>query len=208
MVDVNTSNQASSRNANAEDRFLWDNLRCGNREAFEVIYRKHVNHLFNFGIHIFMDHALVEDAIQDVFIYLWKRHAFLGETDSIKFYLFKSLKREIVRKIREREKKVTTTMIGAALMDQDYCESIESELIRKHVTEQNEIALSKAIQSLSEKQREIIVNRFYYNLSAEQIAAKMSLSIDSTYTLLSRAVRELRKNVRRICVLVLILPFV
>lgn len=207
MVDTSTTRQAVVRNANAEDSFLWDNLRCGNREAFEVIYRKHVNHLFNFGVHIFMDRALVEDAIQDVFVYIWKRHAFLGETDSIRFYLLTSLKREIVRKIGAREKKAAT-MMTAALTDREYCESVESDLIRKQITEQNEVALWKAVQSLPEKQREIIVNRFYCGLSAEQTAAKMSLTIDSTYTLLSRAVRELRKNVRRICVLAFILPFV
>jgi RNA polymerase sigma factor (sigma-70 family) len=206
MVDTSPINQAPNSNVHMDDSFLWDSLREGNREAFEVIYRRNVNHLYNFGVHIFMDRELVEDAIQDLFVYIWKRHAFLGETDSIKFYLFKSLKREIVRKVREREKR--TMAISPALRDQQYCESIESELILKQIAEQNEIALSRAIQSLPEKQREIIVNRFYNNLSAEQISSKMSLSIDSTYTLLSRAVRELRKNIQKICVLLVIVPFV
>lgn len=207
MVDTSPINQAPNSNIHSDENFLWNNLRKGNREAFEVIYRKYVNHLYNFGIHIFMDHALVEDAIQDVFVYIWKRHAFLGETDSIKFYLFKSLKREIVRKIKERERKPATATLTSAV-DQEYCEPIESELILRQVAEENELALSKAIESLPEKQREIIVNRFYNNLSAEQISSKMSLSIDSTYTLLSRAVRELRKNVKKICILALLIPFI
>jgi RNA polymerase sigma factor (sigma-70 family) len=205
MVDTSPINHAPNEDSRAEDGFLWDNLRRGNREAFEVIYRKHVNHLYNFGMHIYMDRDLVEDAIQDVFVNIWKRHAFLGETDSIKFYLFKCLKREIVRKLKERERKAGVN--AEAIKELVYCESVESELISRQLTEQNQITLSRAIESLPEKQREIIVNRFYNNLSAEQISSKMSLSIDSTYTLLSRAVRELRKNVKKLCVLLLFLPF-
>lgn len=206
MVDTSPINQAPNDSTQAEDGFLWENLRRGNREAFEVIYRKYVNHLYNFGSHLFMDRQLVEDAIQDVFVYIWKRHAFLGETDSIKFYLFKSLKREVVRKLKARDK-TSLLLIGAVATPQEYCDCIESEIIEKQLAEQNEMTLSRAIESLPKKQREIIVNRFYNNLSAEQISTKMSLSIDSTYTLLSRAVRELRKNVRRACVLLILFPF-
>lgn len=184
-------NQHAGNSIQPDDRFLWDNLRQGNKEAFEVIYRKHVNHLFNYGVHVFMDHALVEDAIQDVFLYIWKKHASLGETDSIRFYLCRSLKREIVRKLKSGSRPVSS-----AIPEQQAYDSVETEMISRQITEQNEAVLSRAIESLPQRQREIIVHRFYGNLSAEEISSRMSLSIDSTYTLLSRAVRELRKNIR------------
>jgi RNA polymerase sigma factor (sigma-70 family) len=139
-----------------------------------------------------MDRALVEDAIHDVFLYVWRKHDSLGETDSIKFYLCRSLKREIVRKLKASDRAVS---FMAHTQEQSY-ESVETDIISRQVTEQNEAVLSRAIELLPQRQREIIVHRFYGNLSAEEISSKMSLSIDSTYTLLSRAVRELRKNIR------------
>lgn len=205
MVEPNQMNNHHTGNSVApDDKFLWDNLRLGNKEAFEVIYRKHVNHLFNYGMHVFMDRALVEDAIQDVFIYIWKRRAFLGDTNSIRFYLCKSLKREIVHKLKASER--TSSKLSTS--ENECCDSVETELISRQMSEQNEATLSRAIESLPERQREIIVHRFYENLSAEEISSKMSLSIDSTYTLLSRAVKELRKNIKRICVLLIALSVI
>ena len=197
------NNRHTGNSIPPDDRFLWDNLRQGNKEAFEVIYRKHVNHLFNYGVHVFMDKALVEDAIQDVFLYIWKRHAFLGETDSVRFYLSRCLKREIVRKL-----KLSTRTSSAGSNDEDQlCDSVETEIISRQLAEQHEATLSNAIEGLPLRQREIIIHRFYGNLSAEEISSKMSLSIDSTYTLLSRAVRELRKNIQRIGILIVTVLF-
>jgi RNA polymerase sigma-70 factor (ECF subfamily) len=196
MIDHDPiSNHHAGDSIPPDDRFLWDNLRQGNKEAFEVIYRKYVNHLFNYGVHVFMDRALVEDAIQDVFLYVWRKHASLGETDSIRFYLCRSLKREIVRKLKSENR-----FVSSVLVEKQTYDSVETDIISRQVTEQNEAVLSRAIESLPQRQREIIVHRFYGNLSAEEISSKMSLSIDSTYTLLSRAVRELRKNIRPTCV--------
>jgi RNA polymerase sigma factor (sigma-70 family) len=57
--------------------------------------------------------------------------------------------------------------------------------------------VQQAVQELPERQREIIEQRFYRNLSPDEISSSMKLSIDSTYTLLSRAIRQLRKNLKK-----------
>jgi RNA polymerase sigma factor (sigma-70 family) len=194
IKDVNlTSSQI--RSAKSEE-FLWTSFRKGNNEAFEVIYKRYVNTMFNYGMHLFMDKDLVEDSIQDVFVEIWRRKEFLQDTTSIKFYLLKALKRKIIRKLAS-SKNTEMTQILAKDFPELAQESIESVVISEQSTNAVADALKKAIDGLPERQKQIIEHRFYQNLSPQEISQNMKLSIDSTYTLLSRAIRELRKNLRK-----------
>jgi DNA-directed RNA polymerase specialized sigma24 family protein len=59
-----------------------------------------VKALFAYGIQIVKDRAVVEDCIHDLFIELWNRKAFLSSTDSIKLYVFKSLKKKSSKSLK------------------------------------------------------------------------------------------------------------
>lgn len=195
-LDTDDSNRMRQRDSGEEgDLLLWNSLRQGSREAYEVIYRKHIDRLYNYGMYVFMDNNLVEDAVHDVFIELWRRHEYISETRSIRFYLCRALKNNIVRKLKTKER----PSVRYSLTDDfalDHIESPEFELIANQLSKETSEALSRAIDALPEKQREIIIHRFYNNLSSQEISMRMSIGLDSTYTLLSRALRELRKNIK------------
>lgn len=150
--------------------------------------------MYNYGMHLFMDKTLVEDSIQDVFVDLWNRKQFLSETTSIKFYLLKALKHKALRKLLTESKyELQFLAEGFPIGLED---SAEMQLIVEQSTSHVSEMVKQAIQALPERQREIIEQRFYRNLSPNEISSSMKLSIDSTYTLLSRAIRELRKNLK------------
>jgi RNA polymerase sigma factor (sigma-70 family) len=192
-VDLTSS---QSRSAKA-DEFLWSSFRQGSSEAFEVIYKRYANSMFNYGMHLFLDKVLVEDSIQDVFVDLWKRKEFLGDTTSIKFYLLKALKRKVLRKLTTSDRKDMTEMLSEDFPALAH-ESIESLMIKEQSSNAVADAVKKAVDSLPDRQRQIIEHRFYQDLSPQEISQNMKLSIDSTYTLLSRAIRELRKNLKKL----------
>ncbi|HYH55355.1 MAG TPA: sigma factor, partial [Anseongella sp.] len=87
------------RHAGLSEGELWDLFRKGEKEAFDLIYHNYVHLLYNYGIRISSDTVLVEDGIQDLFVEIWQKRATLGATGSIKYYLFKSLRRKISRKV-------------------------------------------------------------------------------------------------------------
>lgn len=99
--DINSSDR---HDLGASEAFLWDAFRNGNKEAFEVVYKRYSNSMYNFGMHLFMDKPLVEDSIQDVFVDIWNRRQFLSDTRSIKFYLLKALKHKALRKLMAENK--------------------------------------------------------------------------------------------------------
>jgi RNA polymerase sigma factor (sigma-70 family) len=183
------------KDADNADKFLWNSFRKGSPEAFEVIYKRYSNSMYNYGMHLFMDKTLVEDSIQDVFIEIWNRREYLGDTTSIKFYLLSSLKHKVLRRLATEEK--WSQHILAGDFSNVIQESVESQTIFEQSCKSVSDQVKRAIEGLPERQREIIEQRFYNNLSPQEISNSMKLSIDSTYTLLSRAIRELRKNLKK-----------
>lgn len=55
---------------NRDDTDGWNAFRDGDDEALIRLYRQHLSALYNYGCNLTRDRSLVEDAIQDVFLYL------------------------------------------------------------------------------------------------------------------------------------------
>src|SRR5262245_24498141 len=80
-----------------DDAALWTAFRMGDEKALVSIFDRFTKLLYNYGYKIVREEDVVKDAIQDLFIELWKNRETLGDTTSIKFYLFKSLRRKLIR---------------------------------------------------------------------------------------------------------------
>ena len=85
------------------DFLLWQAFRAGRQEAFEAIYQKYVRTLYNYGYNLTRNAAVVEDAIQDLFVYLHEHRSTLGQTDNIKYYLLRSLRRLLAKNATRKE---------------------------------------------------------------------------------------------------------
>lgn len=173
------------------DTVLWNRFREGSTEAFNAIYHQYVRLLYNYGRKISPNGALVEDCIQDLFVELWQKKHLLSQTTSIKFYLFKSLNRKIVRRVTQEER------LG---LRQDISEeyafevefSPEMHLIADQITEEQKNRLTQALQALTPRQKEAIFLKFYEHLSFEEIADILSINLKATYKLVARALDTLR----------------
>ena len=72
---------------------IWENFRAGDSRAFETIYSEFADAMFAYGIKITPHRNLVEDAIQDSFLDIYKYGSRLKKPESLEFYLYKTLRR-------------------------------------------------------------------------------------------------------------------
>ena len=180
---------------NSGELLLWNSFREGSRKSFEKIYCDNIDNLYNYAILIFKDKAIVEDAIQDVFVDLWRRRAFLGDTTSVNFYLRKALKRNIARKLATKER-----LTFAHQLPQEYtlqiADSAETELMLPEFADETAEVLIRTIKTLPDRQQKILMYKFYDNLSSQEISHQMSICQDSVYTLISRALKNLKTRIK------------
>jgi RNA polymerase sigma factor (sigma-70 family) len=190
------------------DQSLWRSFRFGDREAFGAIYHRYAQVLYNYGYKVTSDAPLIEDCIQDLFVYLWKNRAGLGETDSIKFYLFRSLRREITRRITGNRLVSESSTDTDDFMPSELIFSHEAFLIEAQTEAEKVVALQQAMQKLTRRQREAITLRFYGNFSYQEIGEIMSLNYQSVCNLVYKSLHILKENMVPLLQLFLLLLFI
>ena len=172
------------------DALLWKDFLEGDIIAYEHIYRTYFSTLYNYGCKICPEENLVLDSIQELFITLLEKRTKLSKTDSIKFYLLKSLKTTLLRtleKQKKRKNKESDTAFEASFcFDESYDNSIQEEQIEK---------LKGALECLSPRQKEAITLRFYDDLSFDEIAKIMNIETSSVYKIVYKGIDSLHKKV-------------
>lgn len=181
---------------------LWQRFKSGDEGAFGQIYQQYVGILYNYGYHITTDGFLVQDAIQDLFVDLWRMRQNLSDTTSIKFYLFRALRRKLHRLVESEQ--IFTELTQNPLFSSPAYESIQ--IANEESTERLQ-HLQSYLQTLPPRQFEVIRLRFFEEFSFEQIAGIMDMNEQSVRNLLQRAILKLRTQFKALVSIVLILFF-
>jgi len=176
------------------DEEVWTAFLRSNKEAFTSIYNRFADELFSYGMHIHTNRNLIKDCIHDLFVDLWQQRHNLSTTDNIKFYLYRSLRRKI-RHVIQRDKKLYNdtpsefyTQVQAAL-------PFEQLMINEQTHIDRLGKLSKAMEQLPSRQKEVVKLLYFDELTYEEVSDIMSINIRSVYTLLWKAISSLRKHV-------------
>jgi len=175
------------------DEQLWQQLRSGYEPAFVELMRRYHGPLVGYARKLTPDNALAEDAIQDLFIYLWTNAQTLSQTTAVRPYLLASLRRRLVRSMhRDR------WLLATAPDDLDTTFlvqfSIEESLIESETQQQQLRQLNHLLNRLPTRQREALYLKFYQNLNNEQIAEVMHIGYQSATNMIHRALVFLRQH--------------
>ena len=166
----------------SSDLILWNELRKGSGHAFREVYQKYVNLLYNYGYKFTSDKQLTEDCIQEIFIDIFRNHSNLSPTDNIKLYLFKALRRRIIKELKKLKNTIT-----------QYDHELSFEPEYKENTFNGSNQLFCILQSLPPRQKEVIFLKFYEDMDYEEICQVMEMNYQSVRNLMHRAMQSLRE---------------
>jgi len=179
----------------SEER-IWDSFRNGNRNALIYIYNKYFSELLGYGLQFTKDRETVKDCIQNMFIDLFQSYKNLNSSTSIKFYLFRTLRRRLSKTSKSTwfyVKDITYSPTGFKPE-----QSAEDILINAEEHQQLLRLVEKAIYTLSSRQREIIYYYYYEGFSYTEIASLMNMSkVKSARTLHYRAIESIRQLIEK-----------
>lgn len=173
------------------DKKIWDDFREGEKYALSHIYYQHIQMLYRYGKKFSNDDELIKDTIQDLFFDLIRTRNQLGETDNIRFYLIRSLRRKLARNIKLQKREDEKTTDNAITAEIVY--SSEHIWIEKEEHSQREQMVRKGLAELSAKQREILFYRYTCEFNYDQICEIMHLKYDSARKQVFRALKALKE---------------
>lgn len=172
-----------------QDLKIWNDFKAGHHSAFTLIYNKHIDMLYAYGTKICVDDNLVKDCIQEVFIKLFERRLQIRNLESIKFYLFKSLKNSLFDSLSFNKKMRVAS--ENAEFEIEY--SAEKYWIDNEVGNSQRRRIEEALSKLTSKQKEIIYLRYNQGLGFTQIAEIMGINAGSAKKQTYRTLEKLRE---------------
>lgn len=189
-------NNNSIHNDRDESSFIWGDFKTGSSRAFLSLYDQYIDALFLFGSNFSKDENLIKDCIHDLFIDLYRYREKLSEARNVRYYLYSSLKRKIIKEKQKRE--------GVRFYDPDLLSLIEKEetpsteyfMILNEEQENQHHLILQALNKLSKHQQEILFLRFNQELDYSEIADLFHISVGTVRTLVYRALKMLRASLK------------
>jgi RNA polymerase sigma factor (sigma-70 family) len=172
---------------------VWDQFRLGDKEAFSTLYQYFVQPLYTYSMSVTSDKELIKDCLHDLFVELWRNHANIGPTTSVKYYLMASIKRKLIRHLETQMRNhAHHTNYMVDYVESDY--SQESILIKYEDEIRSNKQLLSCLNLLSKRQKEAISLRFFENMDTDQISDSMKINPQSVYNLIFGALRIMKSK--------------
>ena len=177
-------------------KIVWERMKHGDRAALAEIFSHFYSDLYHYGLKIFNLPDLVNDSIQDVFIRIWDRRSTLGDISHPKAYLISCLRRKLFENKDNYFGTSLTSENDPEFPQVFYFEAGEF-MEASDISLKLRQSLIRTINSLSEHQRELLLLRFYHNLSYSEIAQVMKIKEQSVKNLMQRVLLHLRSQTNR-----------
>jgi RNA polymerase sigma factor (sigma-70 family) len=173
------------------DDNLWLGLRQGDKEMFLALYKKYYHTLLFIGLKEMKDAQLVKDTIQQLFLYLWEKRETIQEANNVKCYLVTSFLRKLTADWKKSKQSGMLQVVWNSYTE-DSQPNPEEKLIRKD--EQNHLfkLLMDRINELPNRQKELIVLKFYEGLSYDEIVQRTGLSHRTVYNKIHEGLKKLK----------------
>lgn len=180
-----------------DDQELWKRLRQGDSDALSGLFRRYYPLLYDYGVKLSQHEDLTRDAIQDVFAYVWEKHASLSRVRSVRAYLLVSLRRWLLnamakhrdhkRKAREFSQQQPETVF-----------SFEDLVVLEEKSREDRQALLMALDQIPTRLREALYLKMYDSLSYREIAQIMSISPQVARNYVCEAFQRIRETFNKL----------
>jgi len=176
---------------------IWNGFKAGSEEDFALLYRHFAPVMLRYGGKVTTDKELVRDSLQQVFYTLWKSREKLGDPPSVRNYLLKSLRNEIIKKLnRNGQYESLPENYHAELAD-----SHETTLINLQTAVHTRQRITELLSKLPARQREVVFLKYYANLNYDEISAIMDIEQESVYKLTYKAIARLQQLLTKVTLL-------
>jgi len=188
----------------AADNILWDHIIQGEQYAYRELYECYAEMLFRYGLRYIKDTATIKDCIQDLFTDLYHYRRNLAANVNIRFYLLRSFRRKI-HLVVKKNAPLRHTADPEEYFSINYQPDAEEQRIAAEQEQEMLRRLAQELNELPARQKEVLFLKFNCNLSYEEVAGIMKISVPTCRTLAYRAFRQLRTNMEKVPLLPLIL---
>lgn len=170
-------------------------------EAFHSIYMHYYHYLSYLGLKKGFGSEQVKDIINDVFLKLWEGRHKLQQVTHFHNYIVTIFLRTL---FRQESADTALTVISAEAPDWLLSDSAEEQLIAREQSAQLHQTVSRHLERLPSRQRQMIYQKFFLNLSYAEIATANGVSVNTVYNTIYKTLDKLKSSINKELITVLI----
>lgn len=171
---------------------IVDKIKHGDISAFEKVFRDLYAPLCAYANKIINDKDKAEELVQEIFYVIWKKKAQLTISVSLKSYLYKSVQNSCFQLAQHQMVKDKYKQYVVNRKEESY-NSPDKELEMKEIN----LAIDKTLDGLPERCKTIFQMSRFEGLKYREIAEQLSISQKTVEANISKALRQLRKNLKQ-----------
>lgn len=166
--------------------------RAGDVEAFEAIFRRYYEQLCLYAEGLLHSPDMARDAVQDVFVAIWKHKSSCKGCDSLRAYLFTAARNRVLKLLRHRSV-VSRTRTRMTLEQRSPGHGAAPDTPEELIdAKELAAAVERIIRELPERSREAYLLHRRDGLSYAEVAEVMGVSVRTVENHIARALRGFR----------------
>ena len=170
-----------------DERELVLRLIDGDEDAFCELYAAYKNRLLYFAMKFVKSREFAEDIFQDAFTVVWQSRRFINPDASFSSYLYTIVRNRILNQIRDmaNEDKLKEHIISHAVYS-------ANETNNKILFDDLKDVLSRALEQLTPRQREVFNISRDLQMSHKEIAEALGVSVNTVQEHISVSLKVIR----------------
>jgi RNA polymerase sigma-70 factor (ECF subfamily) len=181
------------------DALLIDKYIAGDENSLALLINRHQSKIYGYIYSKVLDRDVTEDIFQETFykvIYTLKQKKYYNEEGKFLSWVLRIASNLIIDKFRNDKKmplnRDTEDLSVFSKITDDTC-NIENKLIKNQVN----IDLKAIIEKLPHDQKEVIMMRYFLEMSFKEIADLTGVSVNTTLGRMRYAITNLRKVIEK-----------
>ena len=178
-------------------------------QAYETLFKEYYKFLCSYAFGLTKERHVAEEIVENFFVGLWNDRQKIKITTSVRSYFIGSIHNRCLNYLQREKPKFISSQDISKLIDQEG--TVGDRLIDAEVpsllANELESVLSKAIEKLPRGCKEIFLLSRYDDLSYEEIAQKLNVSLNTVKTQMKVALCKLRNYLKDYLVVLLLFIF-
>lgn len=170
------------------DLELIDAVNQGDAQAFESLYHRHRDYTLRLAMRFTGERNLALDAVQDSFVYFYKKFPGFTLTAKLTTFLYPVVKHNALT-LKKKAQRAQGDASDEVLKAQP-SQAVANDPAQAESADD----LTTLLATLPDAQREVLVMRFVDGLSVEEIAQALDIPVGTVKTRTHHAIKKLRES--------------
>ncbi len=172
-------------------------IAAGDNEALDTLFRSYYPRLLHYGLLIRRDKEIVEDVIQELFIWMILHPSETSKVKDLRAYLFRAVKKNLHSRLSKMER---SRLVFNRFLEAPHITTVDSweyEIVRKETQDELQQDLHRELERLPPYLREVIYLKYFEGFDDQEIAQVLSVNHQVARNYASKAIKRLRVCLRR-----------